>query len=55
MFKIVYKQLIIVQNSQAGFRKASLILYNFKVIILRFNINLQAVTPSRRLLVNKDL
>lgn len=40
VFKAVYEQSIIVQNSQAGFREAGLILYDPEVVISRLDVNL---------------
>jgi hypothetical protein len=54
-FKAAYKQSITVQNSQAGFRGAGLVPYDPEVVISRLDVNLQAVTPPRRPLIDEDL
>ena len=53
-FKAAYEQSITVQNGQAGFRGAGLIPYNPEVVISKLDVNLQAVTPPRRLSVDED-
>src|ERR1700678_606934 len=53
-FKAAYEQSLSIQNSQAGFRGAGLILYDPQVVISKLDINLQAVTPPRLPSVNED-
>jgi len=50
----MYKQSITIQNSQTGFRRAGLVLYDPEVIISKFDINLQTVTPPRRFTIDED-
>ena len=46
-FIVVYKELIIAQNAQAGFRGASLVLFNPQVILSKLDVKLRTPTPPR--------
>ena len=45
-FKIAYLQLIIVQNAQAGFRRAGLIPFDPQAVILKLDVKLRTPTPT---------
>lgn len=48
-FAAVYKELIIVQNAQTGFRKAGLVFFDLQTVISKLNIKLQTLIPFRPL------
>ena len=48
-FVAAYKELIIVQNAQAGFRGASLVPFDLQVVLSKLDVKLWTLTPSRPL------
>jgi hypothetical protein len=51
-FIIVYKESITAENTQAGFRGASLIPFDPQVILLKLDMKLWTPTPSRPSITN---
>jgi hypothetical protein len=51
-FIIIYKELIIAENTQAGFRRTSLIPFDPQVILLILDMKLRILTPSRPFITN---
>jgi hypothetical protein len=51
-FIVVYKESITAENAQAGFRGASLVPFDPQVILLKLNVKLRTLTPSRPSITN---
>jgi hypothetical protein len=51
-FTVVYKELITAENTQAGFRGTGLMPFDPQVILLKLDIKLRTLTPSRPFITN---
>jgi hypothetical protein len=47
VFIVIYKESITAENTQAGFRRAGLVLFDPQAVLLKLDVKLRTLTPSR--------
>jgi hypothetical protein len=52
VFIVVYKESITAENTQAGFYRAGLVLFNLQAVFLKLDMKLRILTPSRPSITN---
>jgi len=53
-FTAVYRESMTAQNAQAGFRGSGLVLFDPQAVILKLDVKLQTLTPTRPSSANTD-